>query len=491
MKKILFAPLLGVISKMRKTLLSLLFVLIASTANAADVLVCDTNTCGNTPESPYDTWAKALDDLPATLVRGNTYWVADGAYSAYTFDDDVSGTTLITIKKATVASHVTETGWNNSYGDGQAVFDAPLTFHYSYHVIDGNGTHTIPSDTSADYGFKIVSTAATNAKILDIGGYLLPAGNITIKYTHLYNTHGHVDSNTNNASIYFYNSAGPLKVQNCFLENSGQDGLMIGAGSNILIERSYIKKLGEKNAHDPDYHGQAVAAFYGGDDMVFRWNIWEANEGQGMVVLQGHGSAAYRFRFYGNVVFNKYGETTAAAGFNGTGGVIGTLTDAESLGVNNVYIYNNTLVNLNGDYGDGGSENSGFDMDNVIHSEIYGYNNLWYNCASLSNTGFDAFDKNASGPTGAAGGTNEQTELASSIFTNYTGNNFRLASNTTAGFDVSSSAWWSGGEDSFFGTVDSVVDMYGNTRTTWSRGAYEYYETGNIRGVTASGVTIR
>ncbi|KKT45183.1 MAG: Glycoside hydrolase family 9, partial [Parcubacteria group bacterium GW2011_GWA2_44_15] len=63
----------------------------------------------------------------------------------------------------------------------------------------------------------------------------------------------------------------------------------------------------------------------------------------------------------------------------------------------------------------------------------------------------------------------------STIFTNYTGNDFRLTSNTTAGLNLTAQPWWNGGTDSFFGTIDSVVDMYGVTRTTWSRGAYEYY----------------
>src|SRR5262245_7797716 len=64
-------------------------------------------------------WTNAYSVLPATLVRGDVYYLADGSYPGYIFDDASSGTTLITIKKATVNDHGTDTGWLASYGDGQ------------------------------------------------------------------------------------------------------------------------------------------------------------------------------------------------------------------------------------------------------------------------------------------------------------------------------------------------------------------------------------
>src|SRR5687768_13295730 len=67
-------------------------------------------------------WSDAYPALPATLIRGAIYYVADGTYGGYTFDDATSGTALITIRKATVDDHGTATGWQDSYGDGQAIF---------------------------------------------------------------------------------------------------------------------------------------------------------------------------------------------------------------------------------------------------------------------------------------------------------------------------------------------------------------------------------
>lgn len=67
-------------------------------------------------------WNNAWDDLPATLTRGDTYYIGDGTYGGYTFNDAVSGTDIIYIKKATAGDHGTETGW--SRGDAKNGADA-------------------------------------------------------------------------------------------------------------------------------------------------------------------------------------------------------------------------------------------------------------------------------------------------------------------------------------------------------------------------------
>src|SRR5262249_6229701 len=62
--------------------------------------------------------------LPSSLVRGDTYYLADSAqfgYGHYTFSSSGSG--LVTVKKAQPGDHCTDTGWNEgSMGSGQASF---------------------------------------------------------------------------------------------------------------------------------------------------------------------------------------------------------------------------------------------------------------------------------------------------------------------------------------------------------------------------------
>lgn len=87
-------------------------------------------------------WTNAYTALPAALVRGDTYYIADGNYPAYTVDDAISGTLVITIKKVTTSDHGTNVGWDSSYGDGRAIFaygtqGSAITISTSYVIWDG------------------------------------------------------------------------------------------------------------------------------------------------------------------------------------------------------------------------------------------------------------------------------------------------------------------------------------------------------------------
>jgi len=71
-----------------------------------------------------------MKSLPATLIRGDVYYLADGDYGKYTFKTANSGTTRITIKKAQAydygrsadgCSNDISAGWNQgTMGAGQA-----------------------------------------------------------------------------------------------------------------------------------------------------------------------------------------------------------------------------------------------------------------------------------------------------------------------------------------------------------------------------------
>ena len=75
------------------------------------------------------------------LLRGYTYYLADGVYPPYVFDSTTDGATPITIKKATAADHGTDTGWRSEYGDGVAEFTGPpgpiIRIRTSQWIIDG------------------------------------------------------------------------------------------------------------------------------------------------------------------------------------------------------------------------------------------------------------------------------------------------------------------------------------------------------------------
>ena len=87
-------------------------------------------------------WTHAWTELPASLERGHAYYVADGDYPAYAFDDAPSGSLVISVRKATLADHGNDVGWQASFGDGRAAF-GPLVFSQPYYLFDGGSESEI------------------------------------------------------------------------------------------------------------------------------------------------------------------------------------------------------------------------------------------------------------------------------------------------------------------------------------------------------------
>ncbi|MGZ3806381.1 MAG: hypothetical protein ACXVB4_19375, partial [Pseudobdellovibrionaceae bacterium] len=105
---------------MKKTGVFFFFLLSAFTSlSLAATLYVRPGASGNNSGSD---WSNAYNGLPSSLTRGNTYYLAPGNYGDHTFNDANSGTSLITLKKATAADHGTESGWSSTYGTGQAIF---------------------------------------------------------------------------------------------------------------------------------------------------------------------------------------------------------------------------------------------------------------------------------------------------------------------------------------------------------------------------------
>lgn len=454
---------------MRRLIVVVLALLIAVPAAAANHYILDGGTGDGTA------WDNALDALPSPLTRGDTYYVGDGSYVTYAFDDAENGVLVITIKKATVADHGTATGWVDTYGDGQAVFAGPANFSTNYWVFDGNGTHTTPSDNTANYGFKIAADygpVQDGVNVMDIDGDY-----VTIRYAHVFNTYNADDSpapdNGNCVVGVMALGINHAKFQNNFFENCGQDGFIFDGSTYILFERNYVKEYGKLLTGTSACHGQTYRAWTNADNHVVRWNAWESNEGQSLINTS---NGINGFRFYGNVVLNKYG-VVPLAGFNSSGGLFHDNSEVPEPGIADLYIYNNTYVNVGGDY----QGYANYSME-AVGSATYIYNELHYNVQSNSVNGtWSAYAYNScgGGDNGicTGGGGNHQTDVASTIFTDYAADTFTLASATTAGLNLAAQAWWSNGADSFFGTVDSAADMTGATRgadDVWDRGAYEY-----------------
>ncbi|MCR4275701.1 MAG: hypothetical protein NUV83_03060 [Candidatus Wolfebacteria bacterium] len=449
-------------------------------------------------------WANAYGSLPSALTRGDTYYLATGSYGAgHIFDDAVNGTLVITIKKATVADHGTSTGWSDSYGTGQAIFTGPIIFATSYYTIDGNGTHIVPSTNTLDYGIKV----SLNTHLLHAGYVQITnSSNITIRYVHVYNAardqEGILGSDDTIALRVSGVNRHHYKIQNSYFQNCTTDGMQFGNSKYVLIERSVVERLGRRRPYcGPGVRGNCPYAPYGqvlqfhwpgaGSDLpnyiVVRWNKFIHNEGQAIL----YGENFRQVRFYGNIIYNKYGQTGVCLpsvgdctegnrGFN-NGIVAGAEAVAATPEFSYVSSYNNTHVNLRDSLTDAGAEftqiryhiASGYS----VVAENYLYNNLYYNSNNSTSNRQTGHGYHASGGYGAPGGTNAQTGLSSSIFVDYTKDDYRVVAPTAAGLNLAAQSWWNESADTFFGTFDSRLDMYGNIRGadgTWDRGAYEY-----------------
>ena len=112
--------------------------------------------------------------LANTLGAGDTLWLAGGNYgNGFAISVSGNATSPVTIRKATAASHGSESGWNASY-DSQAVFNSGINISGRYVSLEGGEWK--PPGLPTKFGILIHHASAT--KGVDAGG---SQGNITLK----------------------------------------------------------------------------------------------------------------------------------------------------------------------------------------------------------------------------------------------------------------------------------------------------------------------
>lgn len=386
-------------------------------------------------------WTNAFTQLPSTLQRGATYYVADGTYSSYTFGGAVSGTSVITIKKATAPDHGTDTGWDSSYGDGQAVWNGPLIFNTGYYVFDGVTRNENNWFDGTSYGFKIYHN--NQDQQITMGHLGTAFSNVEIRYTYLQALNTALPGTTirrYTLDMDTYGGSGTftkIAVRKCFFQY-GNVHIFTHDNDGMIVEYSAFDANDSNNAN----HGECMSAYYSNDRFIIRYNKFRAITGTAVIAFT-HADSSYTdgFEIYGNVIWNH----------NVGDGVFGF--DNANYPFSNTKIYNNTIVDKAGGYNSGIAIRRG--TNNVA------YNNLWVNCGGSFWIGdgithdYNAFDSSV----GSQGEPHEQTNITTSIFKNYAGKDFLLSKHTTAGKNLGS---------------PYDVDMLGNTRQNWDRGANEF-----------------
>jgi len=392
-------------------------------------------------------WTNAYSALPATLVRGDVYYIADGSYSGYIFDDAASGTTVITIKKATVSDHGTDTGWLATYGDGQVAFTSGLEFRTSNWVFDGV-TGGGPGAWNVGFGFKITEVGDATP-IIEIGKSSA-ANNITIRHVEFQGkgsvaTAGGGDSND---AIAAWNGDG-LTLSYAWMHGIGRCPFFM-ASRNFIGEYLYVESYFASGA----VHAEVASIWDIGQSVgntTFRWSLFEHSAGTGGIMWDNKSNPSAQLYFYGNIVYRPSTETWEIQN-----GFLGGWTGNSAEECHNFHVYNNTFINVNPGY------STLVSLMNVISGND-AFNNLWYNTDSPQFSKFPSHDYNhfinAGGSHSEAHGSSATT---GDPFQNYAARDFRLKAATAAGTALAS---------------PFNIDMFGNVRGadgTWDRGAVEF-----------------
>lgn len=385
-------------------------------------------------------WINSFTSLPQTLVRGDTYYIADGSYSGYTFDDPTSGTAHITIKKATQSVHGINSGWNSTYGDGQAVW-GPIIISSSYIIFDG-ATGGGPNSWQSNFGFKILANSWCGAKGITSNG--ASATHVSIKHLEIEGFGPDGDcSGGRNDLVYMIGGTSDWLFSYVYFYNSGGTMFLWRNVSNTAIEYSYFFL----NESCPAEHAEGISHQYGGDITV-RYSIWEDIEGTGVIGF-ADGS---NYTFYGNVFFHSSSYPRTGQG----GGVSnGTIFNWSSRGAtNSLTAHNNTFVDIHGNSGvslPGGGSGTAYNnyfrcsgnTTQVASASVTRDYSACYGCGSMLND------------------TNLQV-LSSDLLTDSDNVDFTLTFSTDDGIELS---------------VPYNEDIDGNIRGddgVWDIGAFEY-----------------
>jgi hypothetical protein len=303
-------------------------------------------------------WTNAFDDLPNALLRGSEYLVADGTYDGYDFNDAPSGATTITIRKATPDNHGTDTGWQDSHGDGQAVFGS-IVFSRPYYVIDG-ATGGGPGSWDTGHGIKIKG-AGGGEKLVSFGG---SGHHCTIQHVEL--EHRGLNTGTPDDGVYALGAGNNFTMRRCYLHTFGRAPILTRGESDWLIEYCFITR----NSSDPVQHSEAWSD-QNTANVVFRHNLLTEIEGTAYIAFLDHGGGLQNnWEIYGNVF--------ADSGPDGIGD--GVVIAVAETAVTNFKIYNNVIANIDNSW------TAGFVFPGGA-GNVQIHNNVWWKLGSKPNGG--------------------------------------------------------------------------------------------------------
>jgi len=405
-------------------------------------------------------WTNAYKSLPSSLVRGATYYVGGGNYPAYVFDDPMSGTNYITVKKATAADHGTDTGWNSSFGSGVATWGL-ISFSTGYWVFDGV-TGGGPASWTTGHGFKIRSSNEGNDYFVHFRNS--SASNIRISHVDI----GNDTQPTPSCDQILYSISGAINntFSYCYLHNTGDLGVRLGNASGWVFEYTRMDRLATGGANTvcgtigQINHGAGITLTGTSSNITIRHNNISNMVSTGWIGIYKtiNPGSVDGFYIYGNIFHNT-------PDYSGTWGNGVIYHESAALGpLRNIKIYNNTFANLN---------HPAILYNKLDTSGNEFVNNIVYNVAGTPN--YSGYTRSYNTSDKPIPGDSHIMILSFNPFVDSSNGNFHLKSNTQGGANLGS---------------PYNIDMDGHARTTWTKGAYEYVMWPNGDVMPPSGLKI-
>jgi hypothetical protein len=427
-------------------------------------------------------WTDAFTRLPTTMVRGATYYVADGTYNGgITFNTPESATQYIRIRKATIGDHGTNTGWLDSYGDGSADFIGTwtiITGYWDFDGVVGGGPGTSPTDWPISWrtghGFTLTVPQGANNVYLSTSG---TRTNLNFRHIKMVNQTPvtYTGLPGQGANVFFVDNSSArnhnVLVEYIYVPAAMTVPFHVKYANDWIVQYSFFEGNGVGN--DSNFHRELWSGI-SNDRWVWRWNYIMNINNSAVWAFVNDGDPAQNTDIYGNIIDND--------GFGVSGQSAGRMIDCDAFTCTGWRFFNNTItgwddgcpciVLLSGD-----SVNASNNLFANHPAHDYGVD---WQATGGYNSFYNLFrgGVNVTSSWAAATGPNSSV-LSADPFVNYSGRDLRLKAPLTPGSSTNSPA-------------ENAVDMFGNRRGAdgvWDRGALEY--GGPIQTTPASPTNVR
>lgn len=400
---------------------------------------------------------------PASLTRGDTYYVGTGTYSLAVINTSNSGALTTTIKGATAADHGTDTGWSSSFGVDvtQAHFTtsgtySPIGIFIWYNpsgqfILDGNtGT---PSGGPTSYGFTVdlpASCSGGNTSV-EIGAGGGSVNNVQISHFYFLACSG--DVATGGVSVQTTTSTTGLTVSYNYFDgfesalDEGNSGVTM---TGTVFDHNYLVNAFSSASH----HGNQINFKDAAINPVVSNNIVANCAGTNCIGANDVGTTCTQGLVGAKIYGNVFNATLTPGGTQAVG--LGILSATTRCFITNALVYNNTFTGTS--TGWFGACQSGAATCSSATGNLAENNVIWdATCALGLNVQTHDYNSYLSCTDTAPVETNGQV-ASLNPFVAAASNNFHLATDTSAWTTL---------------TSPYNVDPDGVTRTS-SRGAYQY-----------------